>query len=169
MNRTRSPERVRVSTQVAVDPEAAFEVFTREVDAWWKQGPRFRADPGRPSRMRFEPGVGGRLLEIYDEAAGEAFELGRIEVWEPGRRLVFEMFGRDFGPEDTTRVEVCFEPVPEGTRVTVEHGGWEAFPPGHPVRHGLTGTAFSAMMGTWWGDLLVALRGRAQGRPRSDG
>lgn len=161
------PEQVRVSTQVAVDPAAAFEVFTDEVDAWWKQGPRFRVQPDRPSRMRFEPGEGGRLLEVYQDASGGAFELGRIRIWEPGRRLVFEMFGRDFAPGETTEVEVRFETVPGGTRVTVEHRGWEAFGAGHPVRHGLTGTAFSAMMGGWWGDLFVALRAHAERRGRA--
>ncbi|MGH9321961.1 MAG: hypothetical protein ACRD3V_19000 [Vicinamibacteria bacterium] len=28
--------------------------------------------------MRFEPGAGGRLVEVYDEKRGEVFEIGRI-------------------------------------------------------------------------------------------
>ncbi len=33
-------DRVVVTTLVAVDPATAFAVFTEEVDAWWRHGPR---------------------------------------------------------------------------------------------------------------------------------
>src|SRR5207248_1162423 len=66
----------------------------------------------------------GRWMEVYDEATGEGFECGRITVWEPGVRLVF--LYRDAGHEiDDTEVEVRFEAVDGGTRVTLEHRGWE--------------------------------------------
>jgi uncharacterized protein YndB with AHSA1/START domain len=152
---------VAASTTVSVDPETAFDVFTREVDAWWKHGPRFRTGAPGASTLHFEPGVGGRLIERFD-ADAEPFVLGRIVVWQPPDRLLFEMRGRDFGPDDRTEVEVRFEPVPSGTRVTVEHRGWERFAPDHPVRHGLQGDAFTAMMGVFWGDLLVSLQMRAR-------
>ena len=58
---------VTVTTVVEVAPETAFTVFTEEVDAWWKHGPRFRPGGDRPSSMRFESGVGGRLLEVYED------------------------------------------------------------------------------------------------------
>jgi hypothetical protein len=150
---------VSVTTVVAIDPAAAFEVFTREVDAWWRHGPRFRPGiGGRVGVMRFEPGVGGRLLEVYDAASGDCFELGRVRVWEPGASLVFEMGGRDFEPGQTTEVEIRFEGGAQGTRVTVEHRGWDRLPAGHPARHGMTGTAFADVMATWWSDALTALR-----------
>ena len=66
-------DRVRVTTVVAADPAAAFELFTREVDAWWRRGPRFRQGLGRPSVMRFDGGEGGCLLEVYTDEAGGAF------------------------------------------------------------------------------------------------
>ena len=150
------PDAVHTTTVVALDADLAFEIFTEEVDAWWKHGPRFRTGAQGQSRMCFEPGVGGRLLEIFDDGA-EPFVLGRITVWDPARRLCFEMRGRDFGPGEKTDVEVRFEPARNGTRVTVTHSGWAAFASDHPVRHGLTGDAFGAMMGVFWGDLLVAL------------
>ncbi|MCG8587680.1 MAG: SRPBCC domain-containing protein [Proteobacteria bacterium] len=159
-----STDSVSVTTVVAVDPETAFEVFTEEVDAWWKHGKRFRTGERGASRMRFEPGVGGRLLEIFD-AAADPFVLGRITAWEPAKQLAFEMGGRDFGPGEKTEVDVRFEPADGGTRVTVEHRGWDAFPADHPVRHGLgTGGAFTSMMGVFWADLLVAHRARAEER-----
>jgi uncharacterized protein YndB with AHSA1/START domain len=154
---------VVVTTLVAVDPETAFEVFTEEVDAWWRHGPRFRTGVEGSSTMRFEPGDQGRLVEVFDESA-DPFVLGRITVWEPPKQLSFEMGGRDFGPGDKTEVEVCFEDVADGTRVTVEHRGWDAFPADHPVRHGLVGGAFTSMMGAFWGDLLVSHAARAASR-----
>lgn len=157
-----STDSVSVTTLVAVDPATAFELFTDEVDSWWKRGPRFRPGIDRSGAMRFERGVGGRLLEVYDDATRDAFELGRVRVWEPSDRLVFEMGGRDFKPGEATEVEVRFEAVDTGTRVTVVHRGWDSVPAGHPVRHGLEGGAFTSMMGLWWGDLLVALRARSR-------
>ena len=149
-----------VSTLVAVDPATAFEVFTAEVDAWWKRGPRYRYGPDRSGSMRFEPGVGGRLLEEYD--AGDAFEVGRILVWDPPGRLVWEGMGREREPGKRTEIEVRFERADRGTRVTVEHRGWDRVPLDDAVRHGLDGQAFLSLMGQWWADLLVAHRGHAE-------
>lgn len=157
----RSDDAVVATTVVAVDRARAFELFTTQVDAWWKHGPRFRSGARGQSSMRFEAGVGGRFVEVFDDR-GEPFVLGRITAWEPPVRLLFEMRGRDFGPGETTEVEVRFEETRGGTRVTVEHRGWSRFPAGHPVRHGLQGPAFTAMMGVFWGDLLVDLAERAR-------
>lgn len=153
-----SDDRVAVTTVVAVDPATAFEVFTDEVDAWWKRGPRFRWRPGQDGTMRFEPGVGGRLMEVYDDTGDDIFEVGRVLVWKPADRLVFEFRARNFEPDQITEVEVRFEAVDQGTRVSVEHRGWESLPEDHPARHGLKGPAFHSLMGVWWADLLGAIR-----------
>jgi uncharacterized protein YndB with AHSA1/START domain len=154
---------VVVTTVVAVDPKTAFAVFTEEVDVWWKHGKRFRTGERGVSCMRFEPGVGGRLIEVFNEAA-DPFVLGRVRVWEPAVQLVFEMGGVDLKPHEKTEVEVRFEATGDGTRVTVVHRGWDAFPVDHPVRHGLVGGAFAAMMALFWGDLLGAHRARSEER-----
>ncbi|MEX2205867.1 MAG: SRPBCC domain-containing protein [Myxococcota bacterium] len=156
-----SDDNVTVSTRLSVDPLTAFQVFTDEVDAWWRVGPRFRTGHDRKSVMRFEPGVGGRLLEIFDEARDDAFELGRVRVWEPGARLVFDFRARNFVPGQITEVEIRFEPDAGGTRVTLEHRGWDRIPPEHPARHGLSGGAFTSMIGLFWADLLVSARAHA--------
>jgi hypothetical protein len=161
-----STDSVRVTTVVPVDPAAAFEVFTGQVDAWWKRGPRYRPGVLRLGVMRFDPpGVGGRLLEVYDEAAGDAFELGRVLVWKPAEQLVFEWRARNFEPGQRTEVEVRFEAVAGGTRVTLEHRGWDSIPVDHASRHGWGASgAFSSMIGLFWADLVTSLRSHAASR-----
>lgn len=158
-------DRIRVSTRVAVDVDAAFRLFTEEVDAWWRTGPRFRWNPERDGVVRFEPGEGGRFLEVYDEASGDAFEVGRIQVWDPPKRLVFTFRARTFAPGESTEVEVRFEPAPgDATDVQVVHRGWDALRDDHPARHAMDGSAFDNMMGVWWADLLTSARQRAAAR-----
>ena len=151
--------RVRALTTVPLAPEEAFALFTDEVDTWWRHGPRFRAAiDGKEGVMRFEPGEGGRLLEVYDQESVESFELGRILVWEPGKRLVFLLGGRDFAPDEWTEVEVRFEAVERGTRVSVEHYGFDELGQDHGSWHGQDPDSLVGSMGLWWGDQLVALR-----------
>jgi uncharacterized protein YndB with AHSA1/START domain len=115
---------VAVAVEVAVDPAAAFEIFTDEIGRWWRPGPLNWNYADRAIGMRIEPGVAGRWIEVHDDSTGEGFEHGRVLVWEPGRRLVlrYEDRGHDI---DGTEVEVRFEPVEGGTRVTLEHRGWD--------------------------------------------
>ena len=159
-NDNRPGDRARVTTFVKVSPQDAFEVFTEEIDAWWRRGPRFRG--ARPSVLRFEGGAAGRLVETFDDASGEVFEVGRVLAWDPGAHLSFEWRGKNFGPDEITEVDVLFEQMNEGTQVTIEHRGWSALPPKHPARHGLAGQALAAMIGLWWGELATAYRMHAQ-------
>ncbi|RKH17617.1 activator of HSP90 ATPase [Corallococcus praedator] len=157
-----SADRARVTTFVAVSPLDAFEVFTQETDVWWSKGPRNRAFHASNSSLRFEPpGPGGRLLESSET---EVFEVGRVLVWEPGARLVFQWRASNFAPDEITEVEVRFEPSFGGTRVVLEHRGWDSIRMDHPARHGMDGPATVGMMGRWWGDLVTRFRLRA-GRP----
>jgi len=93
--------------EVAVDPPTAFEVFTEEVASWWRAS----------ESVQFETGVGGRVLALTP-GASEAVEIGRVLVWEPSPRLAFSY-------HDDTEVEVRFEPPDIGTRVVVEHRGFD--------------------------------------------
>jgi uncharacterized protein YndB with AHSA1/START domain len=115
---------VRVSVEVPVEPGVAFAIFTEEIGRWWRPGPINWNYADRAVGMRIEPGVGGRWIEVHDEATGEGFEHGRVLVWEPGERLVlrYEDRGHDI---DGTEVHLAFERVEGGTRVTLEHRGWE--------------------------------------------
>src|SRR5437667_397819 len=69
------------------------------------------ADAARAVAQRCEPGVGGRLLEVYD---GDALELGRITVWEPGARLAWR------SSTDDVEIDVRFDRSAGGTTVRVD-------------------------------------------------
>jgi uncharacterized protein YndB with AHSA1/START domain len=100
--------------------------------------------------LRFEPGEGGRLVEIYDEAAGDLFEIGRILVWRPGERLVFEWRQPNFTPDQVTEVDIAFTAVAGGTRLTLEHRGSTTLPADHPARHGMEDRRFLLLHARWW-------------------
>jgi uncharacterized protein YndB with AHSA1/START domain len=154
-----SGAKVMVSIRLKVPPSQAFELFTNRIEEWWLRGPKYRIGPG--GRLRFEPGAGGRLVEIYDEARGDMFEIGRILIWRPGERLVFEWRLPTFTADQVTEVDVGFTPVADGTRVTLEHRGWDILPPEHPARHGLEEGRFMLHQARWWEDQLDALRASA--------
>jgi uncharacterized protein YndB with AHSA1/START domain len=152
-------DRAKVTVYVAVPPGDAFDVFTREIDLWWRRGPKFRIAGRRRGQLNFEPGVGGRLFETFELPAGpRTVVVGRVTAWEPGARLELEWRGVNYKPHESTLVEVTFAPMRAGTLVTVVHRGFAALPADHPVRHGLVGADFSRMIGMWWGELLSALR-----------
>lgn len=102
------------SVEVDLDPQAAFKVFTEEIDLWWVRGPINFHDASRLAELRLEPGVGGRILEIYDEASGDMLETARVTVWEPGIRLILR------GTFQDTETDIRFEATEHGTRVKVE-------------------------------------------------
>ena len=101
------------SVDVAVDTTTAFKVFTEEINCWWLQGPINFHDGTQAYEKRIEPGVGGRILEVYDLASGDGLELGRVTAWDPGTRLAWS------SSIDDVATEVLFEPIDGGTRVTV--------------------------------------------------
>jgi uncharacterized protein YndB with AHSA1/START domain len=155
-----SDAQARVSVQVGVPPARAFEVFTREVDRWWRRGMQFRHAGSRRNIILIEPGVGGRLFESIEGADGRShvIELGAVEVWEPPSRLQLRWRNATFAAGEWTTVEVLFAPAGDGTRVTVMHRDWDAIRADHPARHGLDDRAFARMLGMWWGDQLTSLR-----------
>jgi uncharacterized protein YndB with AHSA1/START domain len=149
----------RVSVSVAVPPAVAFDIFTRDIDRWWRRGIKFRHAGPRSGFIRLEPQVGGRLFESIDGETGpQVFEVGRVSAWDPPNRLAFSWRNANFAPEEDTAVEVNFSETAHGTLVTVIHRGWSTLRGDHPARHGRTGAAFYRMIGLWWGDQMASLR-----------
>lgn len=150
--------RVYLSIRVPADPMHTFEVFTGEIALWWQPSDLFRITPGGDGRLAFDPGVGGRLFTTLPD--GAEFEIGRISVWEPGRRLVFTWRQSSFSAEQSTEVEVLFEAVGAETRVSIEHRAWDTIPRKHVARHGFPEHATLERVGDWWRASLAALKAR---------
>ena len=113
---------------VEATPEDAFAMFTDEIGLWWRTGTPQWNDPERGVSVRIEPYVGGRFVEVYDIDSGEGFEVGRVTAWKPGERLAFTWTQADWPEGAETTVEVSFAPAGGGTRVRLEHGGFENVP-----------------------------------------
>ena len=156
--------RVVVALRVKASAERAFDVFTREIDAWWQPNALFQFTPRSPGVLAFEApganGQGGRFTETLK--SGKVFEVGKIKVWQRGERLVFGWRQATFAPGQDTEVDVRFEPVGEETRVTIEHRGWDSVPADHVAKHSFPDAIFLRRHGEWWQALLEALRAQAQ-------
>ncbi len=151
-----------VAVQVPAPPEVAFDLFTREVDLWWRRGRKFRHGDGV---ITIAPGVGGRVYERWrDDQGDREFELGRVTAWQPGVRLQFTWRNATFTPLQDTEVEVTFAAIGSGTLVTVRHRGWDSLPDDHPAKHGMDHAAFARSVGLWWGEQMTALREFARRR-----
>lgn len=139
---------VLVALRVKATPEQAFDVFVREIGAWWKPNVLFQTTPRKPGRLAFESGEGGRLIETLE--TGKVFEIGRITAWEPPTRLVFNWRQASFPPDLHTEVEVTFEAVGEETRVSVDHRGFHRVPEPNVARHGMPDAVLLRYLAQYW-------------------
>ena len=112
---------IRKLVTVAVPVETAFRVFTEEVASWWPLATKSIGQE-ETETLVIEPRVGGRVYEQV--RSGEEHDWGEILAWDPPRRFVFTWHpGR--GAETGQEVEVTFAASGDGTRVELEHRGWE--------------------------------------------
>lgn len=113
------------SVDLRCAPDRAFSLFTERAGEWWPADRRHLED-NAPTVIRIESS--GRFFERSSE--GIEVELGVARVFEPPHRLLIDWYPGT-GPASPTEVEVRFEAIDAGTRVTVTHGpgraGTEAF------------------------------------------
>lgn len=117
-------EPVRRTIEVGCDPATAFEIFTARMSAWWPlERNTVSAMSGDAARsVALEPRVGGKVYEIKADGAREDWAV--VRTFEPGKRLVLAW--HVMAPEsEATEVEVRFVPSGDGTRVELEHRGFE--------------------------------------------
>jgi uncharacterized protein YndB with AHSA1/START domain len=102
-------------------PADAFRMFTQEVAQWWPLATHsLFGERSRGCAMDSAPG--GQFYEIDPDGARHAW--GTIQIWEPPNRVVFTFHpGRE--PESAGIVEVRFLASGSGSRVVLEHSGWE--------------------------------------------
>jgi uncharacterized protein YndB with AHSA1/START domain len=120
MNEALVIEVVRKSVTVDCAVEEAFRIFTADATSWWPvEGHSLRGSEVRD--VVFEPNVGGEIYEVAD--SGERGHWATVLEWEPPNRLVlaWEVTPGVMG----TEVEVRFVAEDHGTRVELEHRGWE--------------------------------------------
>ena len=120
MNDVAVIEVVRKSATVDCAVEEAFRIFTAEATSWWPVGSHsLYGDTVKD--VVFEEHEGGEVYELT--ASGEKGHWATVLAWEPPHRLVlaWEVSPSVIG----TEVEIRFLPEEDGTRVELEHGGWE--------------------------------------------
>jgi uncharacterized protein YndB with AHSA1/START domain len=118
----------RAEVTIATSPEEAFMLFTEDIGLWWRRDTPYWNDRDRGASIRIEPGVGGRFIEVYDLQSGSGMEVGRVTAWEPGRRLALTWTQVGWQNGASTQLEIAFEPTGDGTRVRLEHTGFERVP-----------------------------------------
>jgi uncharacterized protein YndB with AHSA1/START domain len=110
---------IRKSLRVERSVEIAFKVFCAEIGQWWPKGHSFGGKI--MADMFIEGRVGGRFYELY--ADGTECEIGRVTAYQPPTLVAFTWRAPSW--DVTTQVEVRFIADGTGTRVELEHGGWE--------------------------------------------
>ena len=113
---------VRKSVAVRCAPEEAFELFTARLATWWPFETHSTTDE-RPEAVVFESRAGGRVFDRL--ASGEEHEWATVLAWEPPERFVIDWHVSSGKP--STELEVRFVSEGDGTRVELEHRGWERY------------------------------------------
>ncbi len=123
-------EAVRKELVVPGSPERAFRIFTEGLGTWW---PLLTHSVGEESAVtvNMDCRPGGRIVERV--ANGTEHVWGTVTTWDPPSGVGFTWHpGR---PDDNpTHVEVIFAAQGEGTRVVLEHRGWERWEDGARYR-----------------------------------
>ena len=120
---TRVDLAIRSWVSVDASVEAAFDVFTGELQTWWPletHSIRAGLGLGPPDELHLERWAGGRL---YERTGNETLGWGTVLSWDPPHRIVLEWQLDPHSPP--TEVDVGFTPDGDGTRVDVVHFGWE--------------------------------------------
>lgn len=109
---------IRKSIRVERPLQVAFRIFCKEIGEWWPKGASFK---GNVSDRMIEGRIGGRFFERYTD--GTEYEIGRVTAYQPPSLVAFTWHAPSW--EVTTRVEIRFSAEAGGTRVELEHSGWE--------------------------------------------
>lgn len=150
---------VRRAIRVEAPVERAFHVFTAQMASWWPVDTHHIAE--KPlEEIVIEERAGGRWFERA--ADGNECDWGTVRAWEPPTRVVFgwhltERWEFDPDQANASEVEIRFVPDGSGTRVEVEHRGFERHGEGGPV----VAAAVDAEGG--WGTLLTRYAARFAG------
>jgi len=118
---------VRKSIVVGAPPERAFRVFTEQMGSWWPLATHHIGKVDAKDAI-VEPRVGGRFFERGVD--GSECMWGHVLAWDPPRRVIlsWELNAEwKYDPSIKAEVEVTFVAEGSGTRVELEHRGFESY------------------------------------------
>ncbi len=145
MNRTLVIEAVRKTVTVDCAVEEAFRVFTAGAQTWWPTGAH--SIHGENVReIVFEEREGGEVFEL--SSGGEKGHWATVVSWEPPNRLVLAWNILERDPVGT-ELEVRFVPDGDGTRVELEHRGWDALADGAAEKRDAYHTGWDRVLGCY--------------------
>ncbi|NDV88153.1 hypothetical protein GTW51_15740 [Aurantimonas aggregata] len=102
---------------VDADPRSVWACLTEPncFKAWWRDN------------LEFEPALGGRFIEPWTDPSGRLKTTkAEVTAFHPPKGFVMVWADEDW--DFDTIVSVSLEPLDGGTRVTIEHQGWERAP-----------------------------------------
>lgn len=137
-------EVVRKTVTVSCTVEGAFRIFTADAASWWPV--ESHSIHEEVQEIVFEPKRGGEVYEV--SSGGERGHWATVLEWEPPHRLVlaWNILRRD---DEPTEVEVRFLPAQDGTRVELEHRGWERLVGGSAKRRAEYDTGWDFVLGRY--------------------
>ena len=119
-------EAIRRSVTVNCSVEHAFATFTERIHEWWPLGTH-SIDQGEtgspPETVIFQGGAGGQIFERTK--GGEDLKWADVVAYEPPHRFVLAWNPSREQERPQTEIEVTFTAESDGTRVDLEHRGWE--------------------------------------------
>ena len=134
---------IRKTVHVKRDMEAAFRLFVDELGQWWPLHTGHYSYGGdRAQDIFLEARVGGRFYERFTD--GEEFVVGQVTSCDRPRQIVFSWGSPDWA--EPTQVDVRFTAEGDGTRVDLEHSGWD--------RAGKEAAGMGAAFESGWDDVL---------------
>ena len=96
-------------------------MFTRQIGSWWPLETH-ALHPGEVGEVVWEEREGGEVYEI--STRGEKSHWATLTAWSPPNGLTIA-WQVDPTADVATEVEVRFTAEGDGTRVNLEHRGWE--------------------------------------------
>ncbi len=154
---------IRRQVVMPVSPERLWAALTDpdQMSGWFGARVEWRLEPGAPARFRGDDGT---------------WRAGRVDAVRPGRHLRFRWWpaepdadpatgpsGRSDGAEAASEVSFVLEPVPDGTRLTIQERRLDTWPAAGraEARAGRTETGRNAGWTAWDGFLATAWAGLA--------
>jgi hypothetical protein len=139
-------EPLRRSLHVPLPPVLAFDLFVRRLPEWWPLATR-SVWLEQAQGCAVEPRPGGRITETGPN--GEVEHWGTIVALDEPSHLLLD-WHPGLGPDQSTEVEIRFEPAPLGTQLHLEHRHWE--------RLGERGDFLRSLYANGWGPVLDRFR-----------